>query len=167
MGGYGSGRRWSRKMTVEECLTLNAGEFTTGDRLCPTSWASMRWLRGGAERACVDYSLRDIGFKGREPIYVLTLHSPLIWQGQRIRIDQNIYLVTSQLYRGGRRFWFDCGDCRRRVGRLHLPYGMSYFLCRRCYDLTYMSCQESHKCDWFFDRMCVPPSVGKRLFRRN
>lgn len=25
-----------------------------------------------------------------------------------------------------------------------------YCLCRRYYDFTYMSCQESHKLDWFF-----------------
>jgi hypothetical protein len=33
------------------------------------------------------------------------------------------------------------------VAKLHLPSGGRYFGCRRCYDLTYRSCQESHKYD--------------------
>ena len=35
--------------------------------------------------------------------------------------------------------------CRRRCEKLYLPAG--YFGCRRCYGLTYTSCQESHKHD--------------------
>ncbi len=168
MGGFGSGRHWfSKKTTVEECLTLNIEEFTSGDLLRPTSWASVRWYRGGAETASVDYSLRDIGFEGGQSVYILTLHSPIIRRGQRIPVIQNIPLVTTQLPSGGKRYWFSCPNCRRRVGRLHLPHGRSYFFCRRCYDLTYMSCQESHKFDWFFARIGVPPSVGRSLFKRN
>src|SRR5436309_2544304 len=30
---------------------------------------------------------------------------------------------------------------------LYLPPQGRYFGCRRCHDLTYTSCQESHKCD--------------------
>jgi hypothetical protein len=168
LGGFGSGRHWfSKKTTVEECLTLNIEEFTSGDLLRPTSWAELRWYRGREETASVDYSLKDIGFKEGRSAYVLTLHSPLIRRGQRIPITQGIPLLTTQLRSGGKRYWFSCPNCKRRVGRLHLPYGMSYFLCRRCYDLTYMSCQESHKFDWFFAEIGVHPSVGRRLFKRN
>ena len=161
MGGFGSGRHWfSRKTTVEECLTLNVEEFTSGDLLRPTT-SFVRWCRGGAETAYVNYSLRDMG----QSVYILTLHSPLIRRGERIPITQDISLVTTQLWSGGKRYWFSCPNCRRRVGRLHLPHGKSYFFCRRCYDLTYMSCQESHKFDWFFAQMGVHPSV--RFFKRD
>jgi hypothetical protein len=30
-----------------------------------------------------------------------------------------------------------------------------------------MSCQDSHKFDWFFAEIGVHPSVGRRLFKRN
>ena len=167
MGGLGSGRHWfSKKTTVEECLTLNVEEFTRGGLLRPRT-SSVGWYRGGEETAYVNYSLNDIGFKDGRSAYVLTLHSPLIRRGQRIPITQGIPLLTTQLPSGGKRYWFSCPNCRRRVGRVHLPHGMSYFLCRRCYDLTYMSCQESHKFDWFFAEIGVPPSVGRRLFKRN
>lgn len=167
MGGLGSGRHWfSKKTTVEECLTLNIEEFTSGDLLRPTT-SFVRWCRGGAETAYLNYSLRDIGLERGQPVYILTLHSPLIRRGQRIPVSQNIPLVTTQLYSRGKRYWFLCPNCKRRVGRLHLPYGRSYFFCWRCYDLTYMSCQESHKFDSFFARIGVHPSVGRRLFKRS
>lgn len=162
MGAFGSGRHWlSRKTTVEECLTLDINKLVK-DGLLHRSWGELRWYRGGAETACIDYSLRDIGGS----VYVLTLHSPIIHRGQRVPVAQNIPLVTTQLHSGGKRYWFSCPNCKRRVGKLHLPYGRSYFFCRRCYDLTYMSCQEFHKFDWFFAGIGVPPSVGRRLFKR-
>ena len=40
-----------------------------------------------------------------------------------------------------------CGGCSRRAAKLHLPPGARYFACRRCYDLTYTSCQDSHRFD--------------------
>ena len=36
-------------------------------------------------------------------------------------------------------------SCGRRVGKLYLPPGGRYYGCRYCHELTYTSCQESHK----------------------
>ena len=167
MGGYGSGRhRFSKKTTVEECLTLDINRLIR-DGLLDSSRGELRWYRGGEETASVNYSLRDIEIERVQLVYILTLHSPIIHRGQEIPESQDIPLVTTQLWSGGKRYWFSCSDCRQRVGKLHLPYGRSYFSCKRCYDLTYMSCQESHKFDWFFARIGVPPSVGRRLFKGN
>lgn len=47
---------------------------------------------------------------------------------------------------GGKHWWFTCpvitGDtpCARRV-----PPGARYFGCRHCHELTYQSCQASHR----------------------
>jgi len=167
LGGLGSGRHWfSKKTTVEECLTLDINKLVK-DGLLDRPCGELRWCRGGEETASVSYMLKDIGFKERESVYVLTLYPSLIRRGQEISITQDIPLLTTQLYSGGKRYWFSCPNCRRRVGRLHLPYGRSYFFCRNCYDLTYMGCQESHKFDWFFGKIGIPPSVGRRLFKRN
>jgi hypothetical protein len=57
---------------------------------------------------------------------------------------------------GGVRYWFLCPAvkddvyCGNRVTKLFLPPGGSVFGCRGCYDLTYQSCQESHKYDRVF-----------------
>ena len=165
LGGLGSGRNsFSKKTTVEDCLTLDINELIKHG-LLNRSWGEVRWYRGGEETAYVDYMLKDIGFEGKSA-YILTLLSSLIRRGQRIP-TQDIPLVTTQLHSGGKRYWFCCPNCWRRVGRLHLPNKRSYFFCRKCYDLTYMSCQESHKFDWFFAQIGVPPSVGKKLFKRH
>lgn len=149
MGGWGSGRHWlSKKRTVEECLTLDVNKLVKVD-LLGKPFAEVRWSREGKEIASVSFARRSD---------ILTLYEPLA---------QDIPLVTTQLNFGGRRFWFLCPNCRRRVGRLHLPHGRSFFFCRRCYDLTYTSCQECHKFDRLFAGMGIHPSVGRRLFRRS
>ncbi len=151
MGGLGSGRHWlSKKRTVEQCLRLDINKLIKGD-LLGKPFAEVRWSREGKEIASVSYTLRE-----RESI--LTLYPPLA---------QDISLVTTRLYGGGSRFWFACPNCRRRVGRLHLPHGKNYFLCRRCYNLTYRSCQESHAFDWFFLKADIPLRWGRGLLKRS
>jgi hypothetical protein len=150
LGGFGSGRHWLyKRTTVEECLTLDINSLIRGD-LLHRSFGEVRWYRGGEETDSISYTLR-------EKDSVLTLHSPL---------NQDISLVTTELPWGAKRYWFSCPNCKRRVGRLHLPPGESYFFCRECYHLTYMICQESHKFDWFFSQIGIPPWMGKRLLKR-
>jgi len=153
LGGFGSGRHWLyKRTTVEECLTLDINSLIRGD-LLHRSFGEVRWFRRGVETDSITYSLKE-----SESVYVLTLHSPL---------NQDISLVTTELPWGGKRYWFSCPNCMRRVGRLHLPPGESHFFCRGCYDLTYMTCQESHKFDWFFGQIGIHPSLGRRLLKRN
>ena len=60
---------------------------------------------------------------------------------------------------GGYRYWFLCPVvkdgvyCGNRVTKLFLPPAGQYFGCRQCYDLTYQSCQESHKYDRIVDHI--------------
>jgi hypothetical protein len=78
---------------------------------------------------------------------------------------------------GGLRWWFVCPlvvrgrRCGRRAGKLHLPPGGRYFGCRHCYDLTYTSCQESHKFDGLWRllarRTGSDPATVKRLMKRS
>ena len=150
MGGWGSGRHWlSRKTTVEQCLMLDVNKLVKGD-LLDKSFAELRWCRGEKEIASVSYTV-----KAKES--VLTLHPPLA---------QNIPLVVTRPHPGGKRYWFSCPNCRRRVGRLYLPHGRNWFFCRRCWDLTYRSSQQAHSFDSFFLKVGIPPRVGNKLIRR-
>jgi hypothetical protein len=167
LGGLGSGRHsFSKKTTVEECLTLDMNELMKHD-LLNRSWGEVRWYRGGEETAYVNYWLKDIGINEGESVYVLRLRFSLIRRGEQIPMTQDIHLLTTQLHSGGKRYWFSCPDCKQRVGKLHLPHGADRFLCRSCYDLTYASCQECHKFDRFFAGMGIHPSAGRRLFKGN
>lgn len=66
--------------------------------------------------------------------------------------NQSIWLTWAPCYFGGRRCWFLCPGCGRRVGRVYLPctmylMGSDYrervhaFSCRSCYSLTYLQRQ--------------------------
>jgi hypothetical protein len=55
------------------------------------------------------------------------------------RHEQEIKLVYTQPFLGGRRAWFVCPCCRRRVGRLWWPNGGWAFHCRHCWGLRYYS----------------------------
>ena len=61
-----------------------------------------------------------------------------------------VRLITTPCRFGGKRYWFSCPgtDCGKRVGKLYLPPGASYFLCRHCHDLTYEACRKHRSC-WY------------------
>ncbi len=69
---------------------------------------------------------------------------------------QKIEIFSTVCNYGGVRYWFLCPAvkdgvyCGNRVTKLFLPPGGVVFGCRDCYDLTYQSCQESHKYDKVF-----------------
>jgi hypothetical protein len=58
--------------------------------------------------------------------------------------------------------------CGRRVGNLYLPPRSRYFYfgCRRCYRLTYTSCQESRRDDGVARNMGQDFHTAKRLLNR-
>ena len=70
--------------------------------------------------------------------------------------DYHVRLTTTRPRFGGLRWWFLCPlslngrTCGRRVAKLYLPPRDRYFGCRHCHDLTYTSCQESHKFDGLY-----------------
>ncbi len=68
-------------------------------------------------------------------------------------MDEAVILRSPAPPIGGNGWWFRCPlvandrPCGRQVRKLYLPPGARYFGCRYCHDLTYESCQESHKYD--------------------
>ena len=71
-------------------------------------------------------------------------------------IEQRIEIISWPCNYGGFRYYFACPAvvdgvyCGNRVTKLFIPPAGSVFGCRDCYDLTYQSCQESHKYDKVF-----------------
>lgn len=66
--------------------------------------------------------------------------------------EQKIVLTFTPCRFGGRRTWFSCPLCWRRVGKVYLPCTMyiagqrvTRFLCRFCYGLTYEQRRERNK----------------------
>jgi len=65
-------------------------------------------------------------------------------------LGKDIKLTSSKTGNGGKRYWFLCPKCGRRMGTLYKPPGTNLPLCRRCHKLSYLlakhhrSPQEEH-----------------------
>ena len=153
MGGYGSGPSgYGSKITVEECLTLNVDKLRRKDVLPPggtlrRSMGVWSWLDGDEE------VIAKVGYEV-QPVAEEFMHLKLDYTVRGDPVEMGVWLDESTQYFGGSRWWFRCPlwvrrvSCGRRIGRLYVPPGGRYFGCRHCYDLTYTSCQDSHKYDW-------------------
>ena len=151
MGGSGSGRwhRHDKADTVEECLALDANQLVR-DRLIQLGIRGLGTLTWS--RAVSGEIVSRVGFE----VDTSDRHGAVFGLRYTItRTDEHIQLPIrleiTHPYLGGTRWWFTCPlivrnvVCNRRVAKLYLPPGGRYFGCRRCYGLTYRSCQESDK----------------------
>jgi hypothetical protein len=156
MGGYGSGFRGISKTTVEACLSIDATRWQREGILRPLcSGYDGRWFwldpDTSKELASIRYE-SNCGETGGS----IHLYYTSTCQQYKIPVDYNVRLTTNKTPWGKLRWWFICPlvvnerPCGRRVRKLYLPGGGRYFGCRHCYNLTYTSCQESHKYDSVF-----------------
>ena len=179
MGGYGSGRRgWaSPKETVESCLILSIDKLARLG-LLQTGMASsggLTWKRSSTGEqtdsiGCYVNTLAD-----EPPTVRLYYTTKRRGEDHGEDLDYRVSLTTTFPIKGGVRWWFVCPlvvqgrSCGRRVGKLYLPRGRRYFGCRHCHDLTYRSCQESHKFDGLHRLVAgntgIPPAMVKRLLK--
>ena len=127
MGGYGSGEWQQRKRgTVEEHLAVRIGELQRERALTPGTVVEIRaGDRFSAEVEAEEHRLvfrYAVGRKGRDQWTRYAVPVPVSW--------------TACNY-GGRRPWFHCPKCSRRVSILY-PASPGYHLrCRRCSGLLY------------------------------
>jgi hypothetical protein len=167
MGGAGSSR-WHaqrKKDTVEDSRVLSIVRWMQEQVLHPGIRSSGRWkwthAQTGEPVASIGYALDTTDMT--RPWVKLAYTFPHTQE----RVGYHVLLQTTVPYFGGLRWWFLCPlavrsrACQRRVAHLYLPPGSRYFGCRHCHDLTYESCQESHK----FDRALagVAQAVGADL----
>jgi len=142
VGGIGSGPNvFKKKATVGESLAL---DLSTLIRRCILSQdgctGNIEWLGRGAvsfrsswEGAALDGLRLELSYR----------------LGER-EIQQLIRFDAAQLTYG-RRVFFRCplfvneSPCQNRATKLYLPPRAHYFGCRRCHDLTYLSCREADK----------------------
>ena len=98
------------------------------------------WSRNGERFANISYALHG---------NTLTL---IYTKDKTEHANYPVSLVSTTQPKGGRRYWFKCPlrGCGRMVEKLYLPNGALYFGCRKCYNLTYESCNESHKFDGLY-----------------
>lgn len=150
MDSSGTGRwdGYQKKTTVEDCLVLSASQLRRRGI-----------LRGNAELGGNCYLRRPLYGRydlrilywidtraGRTGVLCLRYSHPESGRCYKY----NIRLATSIPNFGGLRWWFICplvkngAICGRRASKLYMPPHSVFFGCRRCYDLTYESCQSQH-----------------------
>lgn len=140
MGGFGSGRRLDRRSIVEDSLDVAMEGFR--GRLHHHTTGTIVWTWASGRKASIGYKVTW----GEGPTITLQYR----WQNIE-DVQTLVRLQATPVQFGGQRWWFTCPlvangvPCARRAGKLYLPPGKRYFGCRKCYGLTYRSCQESHQ----------------------
>jgi hypothetical protein len=125
--------RSDKRDTVEGHRFLDVRELQRKKVLRPGQLATMTWSRNGEQTGAIQILSSESAIT---LIYKYQRHGQE-WESVR----QHISLTWTSAYFGGQRPWFICSNCGKRVA---IIYGVGkYFACRKCYDLTYTSCQES------------------------
>lgn len=135
MGGYGSGRwNWHPARS-----TVGSSLFIT-PKILRQGRGTVSWNVNGQPSGWISYRLTDYGVLldynvGKEPF-----KEPIRMERGRVGFMDGEWFLCPILKPNG-------APCNRRCRKLYCPPGGKYFGCRVCYNLTYDSCNESHKYD--------------------
>lgn len=122
MGGTGSGR-WGHhtaRLTIDQCDDMSRVGWWSG--VLEAAYCAGEWRITKDEKSI--HAWRD---------------------GEQVQLDLpngTSRAVWAPQPRGGRRWWWQCGTCAGRVGVLYRR-GQSSWRCRRCWNLSYTSSNES------------------------
>lgn len=133
MGGFGSGRQsTTEKKLVSEKRFLDVRYWQREGMLKSGAAGHWYWSWGGECLASLDY---QTGLDIVSLTYSIMERSR-VWR----RVEQQITVEWSDCHFGGKRAWFGCPVCLRRVAIL---YGGELLSCRKCQSLVYESQYET------------------------
>lgn len=126
MGGYGSGRGLSCRLTTDSMWRLDVRWLHREGLLSPGRRSTVRWSRNGQQVASID-------------IYANENHVMLKYRsrpsgGEWEDKEYPICLQRTTCHLGGQRPWFLCPLCGQRIAVL---WGGSIYACRHCHNLAY------------------------------
>jgi hypothetical protein len=140
MGGSGSGR-FGWLTPVEHCRSLDAGELIRARTERGITSGRVTFSRGEAITLRVEYRLIDGPGPGETAIGI-----EFGCGGSPYR--QAFSLFSEEPYLRGRRWWFRCPTCSRKVAQVYQRPEGGVFACRTCHGLTYRSRQRRGR-PWF------------------
>ena len=137
MGGAGSGPPvgFGRRVAVRECRRLSLSLLRQGGLLKPDGPDSIaiRWGTGDGEASRAEVRIdRSSGECGRVKVKYCVVSG-----GRRNSVVAHMNLTWTLLTSHGRRMWFRCQVCDRRIAVVYLPPGQERLACRHCHRLTY------------------------------
>jgi len=129
------GARWycNPKRTVESCLSLSIFKLRQWGYLNGITKGVLTWSgRNSEEQNRIAISVDTTAdYPFCELCYMIS--------GNQSHHSYRIALSSTGCRYGGRRFWFQCPGCSKRVATLFLASRERHFRCRECNDLTYWS----------------------------
>ncbi|MEK7071990.1 MAG: hypothetical protein AAB969_00295 [Patescibacteria group bacterium] len=136
------------KIIKEDCRCISINKLNEWGVLKNSFYnGSISWTSGyEGEKANVGYVL-DL----QERYFRLRYRIRSGGVEERTSINHSYPLTTTNCNYGGQRWWFVCSVynngryCGRRVEKLYLGAGSSYFACRHCYDLSYKSRNQNRR----------------------
>lgn len=137
MGGLGSGKwiRANSKKTVESQNQLDIRWLRKQGYLKTGISGKLSWIFENETAGAIEYFVKSDR--------IILLYNYYKKSGVKETVEQHLLLSETRCNYGGSRFFFICPCCLRKADLL---YGADkYFLCRRCYKLTYSSQQENVK----------------------
>lgn len=125
--------RFDKKKTTDDLLQLNIGWLKKHNYLKENAIINggLTWNRKSAwgETRKIASLLYTANFIGEKRTVTLSY----TYKGNE-KINSEITIACSFPYYGGKRYWFLCPKCGRKVAFL---YGDKYFWCRHCHNLSY------------------------------
>ncbi len=160
MGGYRSGRAGWRPV-AEQSLAFRISRMREAlqaldDPRAVRARGSVEWTDRGGYVASISYVAERAAYG---------LQVRLVYRYNGEPVDDAIRVTTTQPNYGGRRFWWLCPRCFRRVGVLFAPG--SRWRCRTCHRITYTSSNESHSLDAMARMLGCDPAILKYMQERN
>ena len=129
-GGHLAGKGKSKTTAYRE---LSISNLTRDGLLKPNIQYKLEWKRRGRVVAAISIATEQNKIK---------LDYQTAFDGQDKQSHSYfVGLCYTPCHMGGRRTWFICPSCQKRVAML---YGRTVFACRKCCNLVYPSTTENH-----------------------
>jgi hypothetical protein len=96
-----------------------------------------------------------------------TVKPSLTTKAQQVKVKfwgkvHELSVTWTDCHYGGQRPWFVCPFCKARVGKLYQPSLRGILACRRCQELTYVSCQVSKREQLNLENIKLRRKLGAR-----
>ena len=142
MGRYS----YSNRETVDGLRTLSIYWLKKNNYLTPGSHIGhVYWSKSGLPMGNIKFAIK---LTENDSYIILDYISTNRFSGEKFDVLYLVPVTRTRCYFGGHRYWFRCPGrdknntiCGRRVAKLYGPE--TYFLCRHCYNLTYLSRNEN------------------------
>jgi hypothetical protein len=116
---------------------------------------SLSWSNGRDLSAGVDFRVAE---------YLHEAEVVLTYRANGRPMEQKIACEPTEQYPSGRRWWFLCPGCNRRMGVLYLSPGRTEFRCRGCYSLRYRS--QLRDLDFLLKPLAAAAGITRRAARK-